>query len=313
MTAATSTAGTSGTAARLHAGELGTMAVEGMRELLTRSLRGLPVAEYVEQRPVAWSVLREGGWDELGVREEDGGAGAGLVDLAEVAIAWGEFCVPAPLVGTLVAKRWSATARAYDGPVGVAVAVPALGGAALAPFGAEAGVRVLAGLDDGPDTFLDEAAGEVDGFTPSLRPAEIGTATRIGPGPAHELAVLWAAEGVGCARRCLADAVAYAKERRQFGTPIGSFQAIKHQLARMLELAERAETAVRWAATTGHHDGRITTRALALHALLTAQDVIERAVQVHGGMGFTWEMGVHVFLRHAITLRELVEGLDTCP
>lgn len=298
------------TGTRLHAGELGTTAVEGMRELLSRSLRGRPVAEYVEQRPVDWSVLREGGWDELGVREGDGGSGADLVDLAEVAIVWGEHCVPSPLVGTLVAKRWSAAARAHDGPVGVAVAVPALDGAAVVPFGTEPGVRVLAGLGTGPDSFLDGPVGDADRFAPSLRPAAIGAATRIAPGPARDLAVLWAAEGVGCARLCLADAVAYAKERRQFGTPIGSFQAVKHRLAHMLELTERAETAVRWAAASDT-DGRITVRALALHALTTAQDVIEGAVQVHGGMGFTWAMGVHVYLRHAITLRELVEGLDT--
>lgn len=299
------------TPTRLHPGELGTTAAEGVRELLTRSLRGVPVAEYVERRPVAWSMLREGGWDELGVRSDDGGAGADLVDLAEVAIAWGEYCVPAPLVGTLVAKRWSAAARAYDGPVGVAVASP--GGAGVVPFGAEPDVRVLAELGDGasPGAFLQDAVGDVDGFAPSLRPARIGAATRIGPEPARDLAVLWAAEGVGCARRCLADAVAHAKERRQFGAPIGSFQAVKHLLAHMLELTERAETAVRWAAAAEHE--RITTRTRALHALATAQDVIERAVQVHGGMGFTWELGVHIFLRHAVTLRELVEGLDAGP
>ena len=135
--------------------------------------------------------------------------------------------------------------------------------------------------------------------------------TAFAPRRPRAIAVLWAAEGVGSARRCLADAVEYAKGRKQFGDPIGSFQAIKHRAAHTLELIERAETAVLWAARRRVHRGResIDTRRLVLHALSTSQEVVESCIQIYGGMGFTWELGVHVYLRHVVTLREFVEGL----
>jgi alkylation response protein AidB-like acyl-CoA dehydrogenase len=293
-------------ATRMCAGELGRLAAGGVRDLLRGVLAGTPIADYAETDPVGWPVLRAGGWDELGVPEEAGGAGATLRDLAEVAVAWGEFCPPAPLVETVVAKRWSAAARDQAGPV--TVAVPVASGA-VAPYGGTC--RVLSGLGAGPDGFLADAGGPADPFAPTLRPVPAGTATVFAAGAARELAVLWAAEGVGAARRCLADAVEYARGRTQFGVPIGSFQAVKHRAAHALELVERAETAVLWAAADGFTEGAepVGTRRLLLHSLTTAQQVVESCIQIHGGMGFTWELGVHVYLRHLVTLRELVEGL----
>ncbi|MEU6643566.1 acyl-CoA dehydrogenase family protein [Saccharomonospora sp. NPDC046836] len=292
---------------QLTAGKIGNLAAEGIRDLLARSLGGEPVLRYTEEPGLDWATLREGGWDEIGVPEEVGGAGASLRDLTEIAITWGEFCVPLPLIVTLAAKRWSAIAREHTGPVTVAVA----GGALVAPFGGEPDVRVLAGCGVEPDAFLSRTTGETDGFALTLRPVTADQATAFGAEAARELAVLWAAEGVGAAKRCLRDAVDYAKGRKQFGVPIGSFQAIKHRTAHMLELTERAETAVLWAAADGYCDGAesISTRRLVLHALATAREIVESAIQVHGGMGITWEMGVHVYLRHVVTLRELVQGL----
>jgi alkylation response protein AidB-like acyl-CoA dehydrogenase len=293
----------------MRADEIGVLAAQGVRDLVSRSLGGEPIAAYAEERPLAWETLREGGWDELGVSEEAGGAGATLRDLVEVARVWGEFCAPSPLVVTIAARRWSAAAREQTGPV--TVAVPAPGGGAVAPFGAEPGVRVLSGLGAAPDGFLASPDGPVDSFALTLRPVAAAEATAFGPDAARELAVLWAAEGVGAARRSLHDAVEYAKGRKQFGVPIGSFQAIKHRAAHALELTERAETAVLWAAADSFAEGAesIDSRRLVLHALTTAQEVVESCIQIHGGMGFTWEMGVHVYLRHVVALRELVDGL----
>ncbi|MCE0762004.1 acyl-CoA dehydrogenase [Pseudonocardia kujensis] len=290
----------------MRAGEIGVLAAEGVRDLLGGVLGGTPVADYAETDPLGWSVLSDGGWDELGVPEEAGGAGATLRDLAEVAVAWGRFCAPAPLIETIAAKRWSAAARDQAGPV--TVAVPTAAGV-MAPYGATC--RVLSGLGTGPDGFLSEVAGPTDPFALTLRTVSVDTATAFAGEAARELAVLWTAEGVGAARRCLTDAVDYAKGRKQFGVPIGSFQAIKHRAAHALELVERAETAVLWAAADGYAEGAesIDTRRLLLHSLSTSQEVVESCIQIHGGMGFTWEMGVHVYLRHIVTLRELVEGL----
>ncbi|QIZ37741.1 acyl-CoA dehydrogenase [Saccharopolyspora sp. ASAGF58] len=290
---------------QLIAGKIGALAAEGIRDLLTRSLAGEPIARYTEEDLLGWKTLRDGGWDEIGVPEEAGGAGASLRDLVEVAMVWGEFCVPLPLVVSLAAKRWSTTAREHRGPVTVSVFSPGVG--PLAPYGNEPGIRVLARRDG----FLSATGGVTDSFPLTLRPTQVGETTVFDPVASRELAVLWAAESVGAAKRCLRDAVEYAKGRKQFGVPIGGFQAIKHRAAHMLELTERAETAVLWAAADDFREGveSISTRRLTLHALATAREVIESAIQIHGGMGFTWEMGVHVYLRHVIALRELVQGL----
>lgn len=293
-------------ATRMRANEIGLLAAEGVRDVLTGTLGEMPVADYAESDPLDWAVLRDGGWDELGVPEDVGGAGATLRDLAEVAMVCGEFCVPSPLIVTIAAKRWSATARDQDTPV--TVAIPTRAGI-IAPFGSQA--RPLSGLGDGPDGFLEPSAATADTFALTLRPVPVERATVFSAQAARELAVLWAAEGVGAARRCLADSVEYAAGRQQFGVPIGSFQAVKHRAAHTLELTERAETAVLWAAADSYREGveSVETRRLLLHSLATAQEVVESSIQIHGGMGFTWEMGLHVFLRHVVTLRELVEGL----
>ncbi|WP_132430712.1 acyl-CoA dehydrogenase family protein [Pseudonocardia endophytica] len=290
----------------MRANEIGLLAADGVRDVLAGTLGDTPVADYAETDPLGWAVLRDGGWDELGVPEDAGGAGATLRDLAEVAMVCGEFCLPSPLTVTIAAKRWSATARDQDAPVTVAVRTRA---GNIAPFGRQA--RPLCGLGDGPDGFLDASAAAADTFAMTLRPVAIERPTVFSPQAARELAVLWAAEGVGAARRCLADSVEYASGRKQFGVPIGSFQAVKHRAAHTLELTERAETAVLWAAADSYREGHesIESRRLLLHSLTTAQEVVESAVQIHGGMGFTWEMGLHVFLRHVVTLRELVDGL----
>lgn len=295
----------------LRAGEIGSLAAEGMQDLLDRTLGSTPISEYAEGRPLAWSTLRDGGWDELGVPEAVGGAGASLRDLVEVALTWGAFCVPSPLITSIVGKRWSAAARGHDGPL--SVALPTSVGVVV-PHGAEPHVRVLSGLGNDADGLLDVPSGHTDTFALTLRTLAAGDnaeVTTFAPEAARDLAVLWAAEGVGAARRSLAAGVAYAKERRQFGVPIGSFQAIKHRAAHILELVERAETATLWAAADSFTEGAesVSSRRLVLHALTTAQEVVESCLQIYGGMGFTWEMGVHVPLRHVIGLRELVEAL----
>jgi len=101
-------------------------------------------------------------------------------------------------------------------------------------------------------------------------------------------------------------AVAYAKERRQFDRPIGSFQAVKHLLADMLVRQEVARAAVYAAGV--HLDGEQAGEAeRAVHGakLLAAEAAVangKSAVQVHGGMGFTWEVDVHLYLKRAVAL-----------
>jgi alkylation response protein AidB-like acyl-CoA dehydrogenase len=121
-----------------------------------------------------------------------------------------------------------------------------------------------------------------------------------------EGATLISAMEVGIAAACVDQAVAYAKERKQFGRVIGSFQAVKHICADMLIRAELARAAVHAAGvmlddpSTGNAE-----RAVAGARLLAAETAIANGkanIQVHGGMGYTWEVDAHLFLKRAVVL-----------
>jgi alkylation response protein AidB-like acyl-CoA dehydrogenase len=119
-------------------------------------------------------------------------------------------------------------------------------------------------------------------------------------------AVLTAAYQVGMAEACVAAATVYALERRQFDRPIGSFQAVKHLLADMTVRAEIARAAADAAAVT-LDDPEIgdVGRAISGARLLASEAALKNAkasMQVHGGMGFTWEVDVHLFLKRAWVL-----------
>jgi alkylation response protein AidB-like acyl-CoA dehydrogenase len=117
-----------------------------------------------------------------------------------------------------------------------------------------------------------------------------------------EAVLLTAAEQAGSAARTTELAVRYAKEREQFGRPIGGFQAVKHLCAQMLVRAELARTAVYAAAVTADPVEIAGAKLLADDAAVgNARDCL----QVHGGMGFTWEADVHLHLKRAWVRAEL--------
>jgi 3-oxochol-4-en-24-oyl-CoA dehydrogenase len=124
---------------------------------------------------------------------------------------------------------------------------------------------------------------------------------------------LAAAEAVGVAGWCLDTAVAYAKVREQFGRPIGQFQAVKHRLAELLVAVEAAR-AVTWDAAsalstaTPADERTLAARVAALLASETAFRAATDCVQVLGGIGFTWEHDVHLYLKRAIATRALLGG-----
>ncbi len=117
-----------------------------------------------------------------------------------------------------------------------------------------------------------------------------------------------AAELVGTAQRALDAAVAYAKERRQFGRPIGSFQAIKHLLADRHVQLDAARMLVRAAAEAldAGHAGDEAVAAAVIATCDAADATTGDALQVHGGIGFTWEHPSHVFLKRARARRVLL-------
>ena len=288
----------------LDATEVGLVSATAIREIAQRAIAGEPIATYAHTKLPGWSTIEDGGWDWVGVPEAHDGGGASLRDLVELARAWGETCFPLPLLETVWAKRWSVAARDSGGPVTVAVRRP--GGSAdegFTPFG-DTEVPVARAIGTESDILTRPDSSVADDFAPTLRLALVPWVTTIDEVAARELAVLWAAESVGAAQRLVELSVAYAKEREQFGRPIGSFQAIKHRLADMHSMAEYADTAVVWSSHEPHNAVRPT-----LYALDTAILVAQSAIQVHGGMGFTWEMGLHYYLRSMLMRRELVQGL----
>jgi acyl-CoA dehydrogenase len=127
--------------------------------------------------------------------------------------------------------------------------------------------------------------------------------------PTARIRAVLAAELVGTAQRALDGAVAYAKERRQFGRPIGSFQAIKHLLADRHVQLDAARMLVRTAAAA-IDAGDVSAEEGAAAALVAACDAADAttgdALQVHGGIGFTWEHPSHVFLKRARARRVLL-------
>jgi alkylation response protein AidB-like acyl-CoA dehydrogenase len=173
----------------------------------------------------------------------------------------------------------------------------------------------------GDDGVQSVPAGKVAGAMPVARPLDpltpvhrvehLPTGEPVGDG---DLVARWRLEGavvtaaflVGAAEACTALSVAFAKERRQFDRPIGSFQAVKHLLADMLVRAEVARASVHAAACTlDDPDVGDVARAVAGAKMLAGEAAItngKTATQVHGGMGFTWEVDAHLYLKRAWVL-----------
>jgi alkylation response protein AidB-like acyl-CoA dehydrogenase len=115
-------------------------------------------------------------------------------------------------------------------------------------------------------------------------------------------AIALSAEQVGGAQRCLDMSVAYAKERTQFGRPIGSFQAIKHKCADMLLEVESARSAsyyAGWAASVDHSDVPVLASLAKAYCSDAYFHCAAESVQIHGGVGFTWEYDVHLYFKRA--------------
>ena len=118
----------------------------------------------------------------------------------------------------------------------------------------------------------------------------------------HATAVMAAAESVGVAARVTRMTVDYAKERKQFGRAIGSYQAVSHACAQMFLEAEGARNVVYWAAWALDHDpdaAFMAANCAKAYASDAAVNVCRSSLQVHGGIGFTWEHDLHLFLKRA--------------
>jgi alkylation response protein AidB-like acyl-CoA dehydrogenase len=115
-------------------------------------------------------------------------------------------------------------------------------------------------------------------------------------------AALLASEQVGVAQWCLDTTVAYLKERRQFGRVVGGFQSLKHRLADLYTLVEQARAAARYAAATlaeDDPDQEVAASVAQAYCADVAVKAAEECVQLHGGIGMTWEHPAHLYLKRA--------------
>jgi alkylation response protein AidB-like acyl-CoA dehydrogenase len=260
-----------------------------------------------------WRALAAMGVFGLRVPEADGGVGLGLAEAAIVFEELGRVATPGPLIASHLA------AGLVDGAATGASVVGVL------PGDAPVLVEHLDALDvllvvgpDGVDRVAPLPAGipverPLDPLTPVHLLDAVPVGERIG-GPdlaarlRSEGGLLAAAVQVGLADAAVRMGTAYAQERRQFDRPIGSFQAVKHLLADAQVAVEIARAAVHAAAVTaddGEADAADADRAV-LAARIVASRAAHRAttanIQVHGGMGYTWELDAHLFLKRAMVL-----------
>ncbi|MFI1409765.1 acyl-CoA dehydrogenase family protein [Streptomyces sp. NPDC020707] len=222
-----------------------------------------------------WRELGEAGFFALRLPEERGGVGLGLPEAVLAFEEAGRALLPGPLVATHLA----------------AGEVP----------GAATGACVVAAADGDLVEWLDEAdvvRGEVTGAVALRSVDPLTPLHRVPRAAPHDpvAALLTAAEQLGSAGWTCALAVQHARTREQFGQPIGAFQAVKHLCSEMLVRVEVARAAVYAAAVTGDPLDIAAARLLADEA---AERGARDCLQVHGGMGFTWESDVHLHLKRA--------------
>jgi alkylation response protein AidB-like acyl-CoA dehydrogenase len=137
---------------------------------------------------------------------------------------------------------------------------------------------------------------------PGRRIASGATASRAVAAALSTGAAMLASEQLGLAQRCLEMTVEYVKDRRQFGRPVGSFQALKHRLADQWASVTGARAAARYAAdcaAAGDPDTAVAVSVAQAYCSDAAVSAAEECVQMHGGIGFTWEHAAHLYLKRA--------------
>ncbi|RSN71298.1 acyl-CoA dehydrogenase family protein [Actinomadura sp. WAC 06369] len=182
---------------------------------------------------------------------------------------------------------------------------------ALDPDGRAVVVDVAAadlGIEDRPVLDATRSLGRVTADGVAVRPGAVHR-YRVPDAPRRlrdRAAVAVACDSLGLAEAMLDATVAHAGARRQFGRPIGSFQAVKHACADMLVRVSVARELVAAAvAADGGPDAAVTAAMAKSYACAAAVEVAGKAMQLHGGMGYTWESGVHVYLKRAALNRSL--------
>lgn len=296
----------------------------------------------VENPPPYWQAAAEQGLQGVHLAESVGGQGFGLLELAIVLAEFGYGAVPGPFVPSAIASALIASHDPHakvlaDLASGAAIAAYALdsgltatrkgdvlvirGDVRAVPAAAQASVLVLPVAIDSGDEWVVLQAHQLEiepvkSLDP-LRPIAHVRADAVEVGEdallssltmtaAYALmSTLLSAEAIGVARWATDTASQYAKIREQFGRPIGQFQAIKHKCAEMIADTERATAAV-WDAARAideaSPDVEFAAAVAATLAPAAAQRCTQDCIQVHGGIGYTWEHDAGVYYRRALML-----------
>jgi alkylation response protein AidB-like acyl-CoA dehydrogenase len=292
---------------------------ETARDLLANRFKLERLRELAESKSYAddaWSEVSELGWPGIFIAEEHGGQGLGIVELVILLEELGYVLAPVPFLSNAAAGLVLQDAGATDRLAGVAsgerrgtVGVVKDGRAALVPDAADADFIVL--LDGTEATLVERADAQVEPID------AIDTTRRYASVTAHGgdslgdvsrgrdlIALAVAAELVGLSQRVMEMAVAYAKDRKQFDRPIGAYQAVSHKCADMLKQVEGARSLAYyagWAADAAPDELSLAASMAKAYASDAGWDVTANALQVHGGIGFTWEHDLHWFLKRAKT------------
>jgi alkylation response protein AidB-like acyl-CoA dehydrogenase len=300
------------------------------RDLLGSRSTLAKVREAAESKaydPALWGELVELGWPGIAIAEEHGGQGLGAVELAILCEELGYAVAASPFLATVMAAE---AIGAGGSPEQQAAWLPGLASGeitgtvgnatGLVPDAAEAAVIVLVG-DDGTARVLPRSDADVtpvDSIDPTRRAARVaGDGEPLGGADPQagidRATVAVAAELVGVGQRALEMTLAYVKDRKQFDTPVGAYQAVAHKCAQMLKDTEGARSATyyaAWAADAGA-DGPGLPEAASLAKAAASdgvRDVTANAIQAHGGIGFTWEADVHWLFKRAQVDAALLGG-----
>lgn len=305
------------------------------RELLAERARPERVREHAEAGrldEVLWRELCELGWPGIAIAEEYGGQGLGLVELSILCEELGRTLAPVPLLpcvlaGILIEQAGSPEQRERWLPgLAAGETIGALGtardGVAELVVGApDAQVLVLLGAatsDVRAYTREEVTVESVDSIDPTRPAALVRASSGAGEtldgdvtGGIDRALVAIASELVGVSERALDMTVAYVKERKQFGVPVGAYQAVSHRCAQMLLDTEKARATTAFAAWAADADpGRLGEAAAMAKAAASEAgvEVTASAIQAHGGIGFTWEADVHWLYKRALLDAELLGG-----
>jgi len=293
------------------------------RDLLAERASAARVREHAEARATDEALrkeLAELGWPGIAVAERNGGQGLGQIELSILCEELGRALAPVPFLPSVMAasvieqggsrelcERWLPGLASGEtvGALGAAVD----GSAELVIGAPEAQVIVLVEADGSARAVAAEEAelGPIDSIDPTRSAASVvangaGEALPDGCAGLGRALISASSELVGVCDRALSMTVEYVKDRKQFGVPVGSYQAVSHRCAQMLLDTEKARSTAAFAAWTADADPERLAEAAAMAKAAASEagrEVTAAAIQMHGGIGFTWEADVHWLFKRA--------------